>query len=194
MYGNRENAFAVTVTIAVIILFGLRSSALSRDTARPGQQSITQHSIPPSTATNSDTSKTRKILQKLLDQAKSEIEQEVTKPKKGATLEVDGLIFNETKTKLGQDFYDLFFTSWEAPPMIRDFHITILEKGAGTWGSWIVVEVNESAVYQNRLTPRLEEVEQAVSESLHYVIDFLYNYEAYQKQLTGEDLKGTGIY
>lgn len=141
-------------------------------------------------------SDTQKKLEKLLEEAEEEVEKEAKKKAevKSSGMEIDGLIINETKTKIGQEFYEVFYTVWEPPEGIKNYTIFISEKGAGQWGSWVLLKVNETLTYQNRLIPRSEEIGNAAKYAVELTKNFLLNYEQYQKQLEGKDMKGTGIY
>jgi len=140
---------------------------------------------------NKKSIKTQRLLEKLLKEAKKEVESE---KKKKDGLEVDGLIFNETKTKIGQEFYDFFFTMWQAPKEAKDYTIYISEKGAGMWGSWVLVLVNEKIVYQNRLIPRNDIIEEAAKSATMTTKNFLIKFRHIQQQLEGKDMSGTGIF
>ena len=140
-----------------------------------------------------ENSKTKQLLQKLLEESKKEVDKKSKKDSQDYQ-EIDGLVINDTRTKIGQDFYENFYTTWEAPPQSKNYTIFIAEKAAGSWGTWILVSINETLVYQNRITPRLEEIENAVQYAVSYTANFLINYEENQKQLAGDDMKGSGIH
>ncbi len=108
-------------------------------------------------------------------------------------MEITGLIFEETMTKIGYDFYEYFFLLWEAPQGIgvKDYNILISEKASPLWGSWVQVAVDETAVWSRVLRPRSEEIEDAAKEAIAATQQYLYNYEQYQFQ--SEDMLGTGI-
>ena len=109
-------------------------------------------------------------------------------------LEIDGLIIDRTKSKLGRDFYQLFYSKWEAPYGIHGYDITISEKPVPGRGSLIQIEVKGTLIFNRRLTPRYAEIEQAAELGIRITLNYLYNYENYQRQLSGEDMKGSGIY
>lgn len=140
-------------------------------------------------------SETREILESLLGKIKKEIEQEEkTQEIKEPVLEIDGLIIDETKTKIGRDFYDFFYTLWEAPEEIKNYTIYILEKPTGTMGSLIWIKVNDDFVYGNRHKPNREEIENGSKYGINFVQQYLFRRENEEKQLSGQDLSGTGIY
>ena len=109
-------------------------------------------------------------------------------------LEIDGLIIDETKTKIGRDFYDVFFTSWQRPREIKGYTIYIYEMAHPRFGSWIWVDVDETTVYQNVLRPRYDVIEEAARIGVVTTLQFLYRFNQDQRQLSGEDMSGTGIY
>lgn len=109
-------------------------------------------------------------------------------------LEIDGLIIDRTKSKLGRDFYQLFYSKWEAPYGIKGYDIIISEKPVPGRGSLIQIKVRGTLIYNQRLTPRYADIEKAADLGIQITLNFLYNYENYQRQLSGEDMKGSGIY
>lgn len=109
-------------------------------------------------------------------------------------LEIDGLIIDRTKTKLGHDFYQLFYSQWEAPYGISGYDIIISEKPMPGRGSLVQVTVKGTLIFNRRLTPRYAEIEKTADLAVQVTLNYLYNYENYQRQLSGEDMKGSGIY
>jgi|GEM_PF-6611518 len=112
----------------------------------------------------------------------------------GNGLEIEGLVLDKTRTKLGRDFYDVFYSRWNPPEEIQGFNVTISEKPLPRMGTMVTVEINSRAVYRQRLTPRYAEIEQKAGQAVNVSLRYLYNYDQYQRQLSNEDLKGSGIY
>jgi len=109
-------------------------------------------------------------------------------------LEIDGMIISETISKIGNDFYDIFYTNWNPPPQAKNYTITILEKPFPLQGNLITVKVNDSKVFERFVQPRYESIVESVNQAIKYTANYLINYERIQKDLGGEDLSGTGIY
>lgn len=109
-------------------------------------------------------------------------------------MELDGLLVDNTKTKGGKDFYDLFFALWEAPLNARNFTITINEKPYRLTTTFIVVMINENVVYEALLQPRLDVIEYMTAEAVQMAQSYLINYEEINRELNGDDLSGSGIY
>nr|WP_321356815.1 CsgE family curli-type amyloid fiber assembly protein [uncultured Draconibacterium sp.] len=111
-----------------------------------------------------------------------------------ADIEIDGLLFDETKTKSGRDFYDFFYTAWEAPEGARNYFIYISEKPYRLSTTMIEVKINETPVFQSFLQPRNDIVEQLAQQAVARTQIYLANYEELVRQLDGDDRSGTGIF
>jgi len=109
-------------------------------------------------------------------------------------IEIDGLLIDDTKTKAGKDFYDLFYNQWEAPAGAKNYSITLSEKPFRLSSTLIAILINEEVVYQAILQPRQDLIENQTEEAISMVEDYLTNYEEIMKQLNGDDMAGTGIY
>ena len=113
-------------------------------------------------------------------------------------VEVDGLIIDQTQTRIGQEFYQSFVTFWEAPSGIEDYNIVVTEMANPTWGSWIWIEVggfvSKEIVYREMLKPRSEEIEEAAKKGTESIKKYLYHLKEYGEEVSEKDMKGTGIY
>jgi curli production assembly/transport component CsgE len=110
------------------------------------------------------------------------------------SLELSGLIVDETQTKIGRDFYEYFYSNWTAPGGVREYTIVISEKPLPQRGTQVTVTVNDLDVYQAFLQPRLEVIEENVFAALQRTGMFLKNYREVVRSLQGDDMEGTGIY
>lgn len=128
-------------------------------------------------------------LQKTVDQVIN-----IKKQTNETDLEIDGLIVDDTKTKSGKDFYDVFYSNWEPPANAKNYTITISEKPYRLNYTLVVVSINDYIVYQTVLQPRQDIVESQSYEAVSDSQDYLLNYEEITNMMNGEDLKGTGIY
>lgn len=109
-------------------------------------------------------------------------------------LEIDGLLFDETKTKSGRDFYDYFFNKWVAPSDAKNYSITIKELPYRLRTTQIKIFINENLVVQSFLSPRMEAIEQLAQNSITRVANYLKNYDQIQQMLNGSDQSGNGIF
>jgi curli production assembly/transport component CsgE len=111
-----------------------------------------------------------------------------------ADIEIDGLLFDETKTKSGRDFYDYFYSGWEAPAEAKNYSIFIQEKPYRLTTTMIEVKINETIVFQSFLQPRQEIVEMLAEQATQRTRVYLQNYEEIIRQMEGEDRSGSGIF
>ena len=109
-------------------------------------------------------------------------------------IEIAGIIIDATQTKIGKDFYDLFYQQWNELENVPKQSITISEKALPQLGSQISIEVEDYVTFLQNVQPRYEVIEQMVSYAMQQTILYIQNYDEMQNQLIGEDLKGTGIY
>jgi curli production assembly/transport component CsgE len=109
-------------------------------------------------------------------------------------IEIDGLLVDDTKTKAGKDFYDLFCNTWEAPFQAKSYSITVSEKPFRLSSTLITVSINDILVYQAILQPRQDILEAMTGEAIAITQEYLVNYEEIMKQINGDDLSGSGIY
>lgn len=90
-------------------------------------------------------------------------------------LALDGLVVDETLTKLGRDFYDLFYARWRPPDGALNYTIAVQERPAPGLGSVILVQLNDEIVFQARLQPRYEFAEQAARQAVTQVRRYFHN-------------------
>jgi curli production assembly/transport component CsgE len=147
-----------------------------------------------SSVSENDTVKTKPIpesLKKLFDQVVNQVK--ATKSN-DYEIEIDGLLVDDTKTKTGKDFYDLFYSGWEAPKGAKNYTISVSEKPFRLTSTLIVVSINDNPVYQSVLQPRQDIVEGLSEDAILTTQSYLANYEEIMKQLNGEDMTGSGIF
>ncbi len=112
----------------------------------------------------------------------------------GADIEIDGLVFDETKTKRGRDFFDYFYSQWEAPENASNYSIYVIENPFRLTTTQIEIKINDITVFQSFLQPRADIIEQLADYAVSRTQLYLANYEDLMRQLEGEDRAGTGIY
>lgn len=115
----------------------------------------------------------RKAFESLIEkQRTSEQEEAQAQAEQQIFLELDGLVMDETRSKIGRDFYDIFFQQWVAPPNSNNFTIVISEQPTPSLGSMVSVTVNGEQIFRYRLQPRYEVIEQVAT----YAVRFTHNY------------------
>jgi curli production assembly/transport component CsgE len=109
-------------------------------------------------------------------------------------LEIEGLILDETRSKLAHDFYELFYNSWVPPEKVLESYLIVfreLPTRTGL-GARVSVEVNDQELSQLNLHPKnWEELALQLAEALK---NYLENPDASFQEIELEDLDGTGIY
>lgn len=110
------------------------------------------------------------------------------------TTEIASLVLDQTITKPGHDFYDLFYNTWEAPAGIEEFTITIGEKPGRVNSTLVTLRVNEEDLLEMPLQPNPELIEEAVADATAIAFDYLQQQRNLSRQLEKEDLGGSGIY
>jgi len=109
-------------------------------------------------------------------------------------LEIDGLIIDETRSKVARDFYDFFYGKWIAPQDAKDFTIKIKELPSRGRVARVTVEVNDKALFTRVLQPRLDMVEEISKQAIRIVRRHLGENESLKKDLDESDTKGSGIF
>lgn len=109
--------------------------------------------------------------------------------------EIEGLVMDQTITKVGHDFYDEFFTKWEPPAEFGDYTIVIREKPARGTSTLISVEVNDNELLELPLQPRAEVIEEMAAYALDVAAGFLQQARNQSSQLEkAADDPGTEVF
>jgi len=88
-------------------------------------------------------------------------------------MEIDGMVLDETRSKVGRDFYDVFYTNWQQPPDTYNFSIRIAEQPSPSLGTIIYVEVNDTETFRMRLQPRYDFIQQAGKYAVRQTYSYL---------------------
>lgn len=139
-----------------------------------------------------DSVKTLNILKETLNEVLEE--NKVIESGGVSEIEIDGLIMDQTITKVGRDFYDLYYSLWVAPAKANNYTISVKEMVLPGLATEISILVNESEVFRQRVQPRYEIMEEMAKYANQMTIKYLENYEKMNAQLEDEDQQGTGIF
>ena len=107
---------------------------------------------------------------------------------------IGGLVIDHTQSKWGRDFVDLFNKNFNPPEQLNNYTVVIEEKPLPQFGTLILMKVNGNYVYQRFIQPRYQTIKLNAEQASAIALRYLANYQQIQKELQGEDLKGTGIY
>jgi len=104
------------------------------------------------------------------------------------------LILDETRSKIGRDFYELFYNRWNPPSGARDFLITIRELPSRGLGARVSIEVNENVILHRFLQPRNGLIEEEANFTISYLKNYLRRNENLKQDMEAGDTMGSGIY
>jgi curli production assembly/transport component CsgE len=90
-------------------------------------------------------------------------------------IEIDGMVHDDTRSKVGRDFYNVFYTYWQQPANARNFTIRISEQPSPNLGTTIYVTVNYTETFRMRLQPRYEMIEEAGKYAVRQTYAYLQN-------------------
>lgn len=105
-------------------------------------------------------------------------------------IEIDGLVINQTRTRMGSDFYRVFSQQWGQPSGFKGYNIVIKETPSVRQGSMYEITVNNRTVVRGRLLPKASDIDESVSQSIRRVQYHLLM--QLNKNVDNGDLRGDG--
>lgn len=108
-------------------------------------------------------------------------------------LEIDGLIIDETRSKIARDFYDLFYKKWIPPAGASNFSIFVREAPSRGRGARVSLTLNEQKIFENFVPPRYDALEEVVNFAIRIARARLNTQKNIKQQLNEEDQMGSGI-
>lgn len=119
-------------------------------------------------------------------------------------------LVDDTRTKNGRDFYEYLYQQWLTvqsdttlisttafSDIGEELTVSINEQpvpgGIGT-STVVSLSVNDVMIYQQFLQPRLGVVEQMAQDAAGALVQYIQNYQDFQKQLGSDDQQGNGIF
>lgn len=109
-------------------------------------------------------------------------------------LELGGMVLDETRTRAGREFYDLFYDQWRAVDLKGDYLIRIEEYPFQLRTTLVKIFLNDMEIFSQGLLPNTGYIESLVPYAVDVARFQVENYEEIQRNLEGEDVQGTGIY
>ena len=97
--------------------------------------------------------------------------------------ESQGLVMDQTISKLGRDFYDLFYGSFEAPGGLEDFTVVLVERQARANNAVVALIVNDTELFEMPLTPRADQMEESAMSAVGAAVEFLLQAQNISRQL-----------
>ena len=103
------------------------------------------------------------------------------------------LLVDRTKTLTGREFYIAFNSNWKAE-FDEDYIITVEESPAPGRTTTINIKLNNFKIWTRRLQPNRQLSKQLGAFATGFVEQYIRNKAAIEKELGGEDLKGSGVF
>lgn len=97
--------------------------------------------------------------------------------------ESSGLVLDQTITKIGHDFYDQFYSRWEAPAEVPEYTVAVGEKPSRGNNAVITVTVNGEDLLEFPLQGKSDIVEDAAQQAIGVAAGFLQQAFELSKQL-----------
>ena len=97
--------------------------------------------------------------------------------------ESSGLVLDQTITKIGHDFYDQFYSKWEAPTEVLEYTVAVGEKPSRGNNAVILVTVNGEDLLEFPLQGKSDIVEDAAQQAIGVAAAFLQQGYELGKQL-----------
>lgn len=115
--------------------------------------------------------------QKLLAKDSLEINEDFFKKnisvvEKEEAYEISGLMIDETKSKIGKDFYDLFYIQYNQNPDKSNSAITITELPARGRSGQINIQIDDKVIYSFMTNPSEDYLKEQLDFALRYIKDF----------------------
>lgn len=107
---------------------------------------------------------------------------------------IGGIILDQTKTKIGKDFYDQFNQDFTPPDESIDYVIVIEEKPSFATTTIITLTINDIEIYSNYLQPKEDIMEALVGEAVNTATQFIVNYNQIIAEMSTKEQLGTGIF
>jgi curli production assembly/transport component CsgE len=127
---------------------GIKSDSLTRpkqdskvDTLHPSKRQLQQF---------------RKAFEKVVNA--KDIQQK-KKVKKDPVLDLGVLVFDRTRSPIGEQFYQLFYRNWKPPKNAGNATLTISEQPTPGIGSLVTIKLGYEKVFRARLQPRRRYIE-----------------------------------
>lgn len=96
----------------------------------------------------------------------------VSKAEEDVVFELRGLTIDETKSKIGKDFYDIFYIQYSQIPDKSNSAITISELPVRGTNGQINIEMDDKVIYSFMTNPSEDYLKEQLANSLKYIKEF----------------------
>ncbi len=109
-------------------------------------------------------------------------------------LEIDGLVIDQTRSRMGREFYEYFYQQWLPPFGIVDYTILIEEKPPRGRSASVEIKVNDQLISVHSLQARQIEINAAAQAAIARTAQYLIRKSQLQQDLDAGDQAGSGIF
>jgi curli production assembly/transport component CsgE len=96
----------------------------------------------------------------------------------GMEADAEGFVLDQTLTKPGRDFYELFYSTFQSTSGYRDYTIVLTERPIRGTSTLISMNVNDTELFEIPLPTRTEQIEEAVAAAVETARDYLSEQQA----------------
>lgn len=96
----------------------------------------------------------------------------------GMEADAEGFVLDQTLTKQGRDFYELFYSTFQSTTGLRDYTIVLSERPLRGTSSLISMNVNDTELLELPLPTRTEQIQEAVVAAVETAREFLSEQQA----------------
>ena len=110
-------------------------------------------------------------------------------------LEIDGLVLDETRSKLARDFYEIFYQNWSSLNVSTKGQIIVIREQPAIVGfsTNLIVEVNDNQITQFNLRPGAGIIEDTAGQLVKLLENHLNN-SSKNSVIDRNDLTGSGLF
>jgi len=101
----------------------------------------------------------------------------------GMEADAEGFVLDQTLTKAGREFYELFYSTFQSTSGFRDYTIVLSERPIRGTSSLISMNVNDTELLEMPLPTRTEQVEEAVAQAVEVARGYLGEQQAQSTQM-----------
>ncbi|MGI4761950.1 MAG: CsgE family curli-type amyloid fiber assembly protein [Janthinobacterium lividum] len=101
-----------------------------------------------------------------------------TRVQPGMEADAEGFVLDQTLTKQGRDFYELFYSTFQSNTGLREYTIVLSERPLRGTSSLISMNVNDTELLEMPLPTRTEQIEEAVLAAVETAREFLSEQQA----------------
>jgi curli production assembly/transport component CsgE len=96
----------------------------------------------------------------------------------GMEADAEGFVLDQTLTKAGREFYELFYSTFQSTTGLHDYTIVLSERPLRGTSSLISMNVNDTELLEIPLPTRTEQIEEAVTAAVETARGFLSEQQA----------------